>query len=373
MNQQTLQLIIKAQDQATSVLRSVEKSLENVEKSSDKLAKSTISDNDKIVASHRKNKEILKQMEGAYTAMSLVAVGAVATIGVAILKNAANYQQEISNIKALTQITGKELQEVEQVIKQANITTQFSSIEAAQGMQELLKAGLNITDAKTGLKAALDLAAAGNISVKEAAELASVALNAFKKDNLSVAQAADILAGAANASATDIGELKFGLQMVSAVASGVGLSFKDTASALAVFAQNGLKGSDAGTSLKTMLMNLQPSTDAQSALFEELGIITTKTTSKFIENTKVTAKNADKIKELNQRIQELTKEGIEKSGVAINRNQDKIKNYTDKINDLNSRIQNLTQKQGEFNNKTKQSTINSVANQIEKAKDQIAG
>lgn len=65
---------------------------------------------------------------------------------------------------------------------------------------------------------------------------------------MSVADAANILAGAANASATGVEEMKMSLQQVSAVASGVGLSFDDTSTMLAVFAQNGLKGSDAGTS-----------------------------------------------------------------------------------------------------------------------------
>ncbi|WP_009968701.1 phage tail tape measure protein, partial [Bacillus subtilis] len=71
-------------------------------------------------------------------------------------------------------------------------------------------------------------------------------------------------------SATDVGELKYGLSMVSAVASGVGLSFRDTSTALAAFAQNGLKGSDAGTSLKTMLLNLSPHTKAASDMMDSL-------------------------------------------------------------------------------------------------------
>lgn len=62
--------------------------------------------------------------------------------------------------------------------------------------------------------------------------------------------------------------------MASAVASGMGLSFNDTTNALAVFAQNGLKGSDAGTSLKTMLQNLNPQTDKAIAKFTELGLMT---------------------------------------------------------------------------------------------------
>ncbi|WP_242281671.1 phage tail tape measure protein, partial [Bacillus cereus group sp. BfR-BA-01454] len=135
--------------------------------------------------------------------------------------------------------------------------------------------GVSLTDIiNGGLEGALNLATAGELELGDAAEIASTALNAFKDDNLSVAQAADLLAGAANASATSVGEMKFGLSMVSAVAAGVGLSFKDTTTALALFAQNGLKGSDAGTSLKTMLANLIPKSNEAYDMFSDLGLIT---------------------------------------------------------------------------------------------------
>ncbi|WP_046123943.1 phage tail tape measure protein, partial [Bacillus thuringiensis] len=120
----------------------------------------------------------------------------------------------------------------------------------------------------------LNLATAGELELGEAAEIASTALNAFKADHLSVADAANILSGAANASATDVRELKYGLSASSAVAAGAGMTFKDTATTLAVFAQNGLKGSDAGTSLKTMLMRLNPTTKEAYNQMRDLGLIT---------------------------------------------------------------------------------------------------
>lgn len=125
------------------------------------------------------------------------------------------------------------------------------------------------------------MATAGELDLKEAAEITSTALNAFRRDGMTATQAANQLAGAANASATDVHELKYGLSMVAPVASGLGLSFRDTTNALAVFAQNGLKGSDAGTSLKTMLMNLQPQTKAQTNMMKELGIITADGSNQF--------------------------------------------------------------------------------------------
>lgn len=197
-------------------------------------------------------------------------------------QKAMDFSYQISNIKALTNMGDAELEQVRKKALDLGAATQFSSIEAAQGMTELLKAGMSVEEVMNGATdAALNLAAAGELSLPEAAEIMSTAMNAFKVTD--AAHAADILAGAANASATDVHELKYALSAVSSVAAGVGMSFDDTNTALAVFAQNGLKGSDAGTSLKTMLMRLEPTTKSQMDAFQQLGLITEQGTSAFYD------------------------------------------------------------------------------------------
>lgn len=189
------------------------------------------------------------------------------------IQTAAAFEQQMSKVYALSNLSGDARKKLEDLAMQMGKDTQFSALEAAQAIEELIKAGVSLENIMGGgLAGSLSLAAAGSISVAESAEVASTVLNAFRRDNLSVAKAADILAGAANASATDISEMRFGLQMVSAVASGAGMTFKDTATALATFAQNGLKGSDAGTSLKTMLNTLQPTTKKAKEMFQDFGL-----------------------------------------------------------------------------------------------------
>ena len=100
---------------------------------------------------------------------------------------------------------------------------------------------------------------------------------------MTAAQAANILAGTANASATGVEDLRYSLSAVSAVAAGLGMNFEDTNVALGLFANRGLKGSDAGTSLKTMLQTLQPVTDEQIGLFQELGLMTEKGSNRFFD------------------------------------------------------------------------------------------
>ncbi|MFF1291552.1 phage tail tape measure protein [Bacillus thuringiensis] len=213
---------------------------------------------------------------GGQVGTTFAAMTGVIGAGLAMaVKESMNFEQKMADIQAVSGATGDEMKKISELAVQMGEKTKYSSVEAGQGIEELIKAGVSLTDIiNGGLEGALNLATAGELELGDAAEIASTALNAFKDDNLSVAQAADLLAGAANASATSVGEMKFGLSMVSAVAAGVGLSFKDTTTALALFAQNGLKGSDAGTSLKTMLANLIPKSNEAYDMFSDLGLIT---------------------------------------------------------------------------------------------------
>jgi TP901 family phage tail tape measure protein len=209
---------------------------------------------------------------------------AVGAVFAASIGTAANFEQKMKDVQSVSGESADSMQKLTDLALDMGKKTAFSSAQAAEGIEELVKAGVSVTDILNGgLEGALNLAIAGNLNLADAAEIASTALNAFKDDNLSVAQAADILAGAANASATDVGELKFGLSAVSAVASGAGLSFQDTTTALSVFAQNGLRGSDAGTSLKTMLMNLVPSGKRARETMHELGIAMADGSNKFYD------------------------------------------------------------------------------------------
>lgn len=225
-----------------------------------------------------------KSMEKIGLGLTAAVTAPIVGIGTAAFKAGADFEESMSKIEAVAGASGDELAKLRDLALEMGKKTKYSAGEAAAGMEELLKAGLTTEQVLGGgLSGALSLAAAGDIELAAAAEIAATALNAFRDDALSVKDAADILAGAANASATDVMGLKMGLSQASAVASGMGMTFQDTATALAVFAQNGLKGSDAGTSLKTMLMNLQPVTDKQYSLFKKLGLLTEDGTSKFYD------------------------------------------------------------------------------------------
>ena len=207
--------------------------------------------------------------------VGLAAAAGAASLAMGGIQKAMDFEAQMSTIKALTGASGAEMKQMTDLAMKMGAQTKYSALEAAQGIEELLKAGLTPAQVQAGgLESALNLATAGGLDLAKASEIMSTALNAFKDDGMKAADAANILAGTANASATSVEELQYGLSQVGAVASGIGMNFKDVNIALGLFANNGLKGSDAGTSLKTMLSNLQPSTKKQIGLFQDLGLMT---------------------------------------------------------------------------------------------------
>lgn len=227
----------------------------------------------------------LDKINNALTSpLGILGVGAGAVGIGGLITNSAqksmDFTAEISNIKALTGIQKEELEAVRKRALELGKTTQFSALEAAKGMTELLKAGINVKDVMgEASKAALDLASAGDLSLPEAAEVMSTAMNVFgTKDATHVA---DLLAGAANASSTDVHEMKYAFSQVAADAHGVGMSIDDVNVALATFAQYGQKGEKAGTGLRNMLNNLQPHTKPAAETFSKFNFLDSNGNSVF--------------------------------------------------------------------------------------------
>jgi TP901 family phage tail tape measure protein len=235
----------------------------------------------------RAEQSVSKAGSAIQSAMGGALIAGVAGLGAALagsVKSAADFEKGISAISAVSGATKSELEGIRQTALQLGKDTSFSASEAAAGMEEMVKAGVSLQDVMNGAgRAALDLAAAGGLAVPEAAALMSNAINIFKKDNLSAAQSADIISQAANASAISVHDFGFSLSSVGAVANTIGLTLQDTATAIAVLGQNGLKGSDAGTSLKTMLLNLAAPTEKAVTMMHQLGIVTADGANQFFD------------------------------------------------------------------------------------------
>lgn len=228
-----------------------------------------------------------KAIQGAFAAVGFLAVQkGIEAVGGAFsgsIGAAATFEKTLSGVKAVSGATAGEMGQLSSLALQLGKDTSFSASQAALGIEELVKGGLTIPDIMNGAaQATLNLAAAGGVSLPDAAAIAANALAVFNLKGSDMAHVADMIAGAANASSLDVNDFKFSLAAAGAVAAGSGQSFDDLAVAIAVMGQSGIKGSDAGTSLKTFLSNLQPTTKAQTAAMRDLGLITEDGANKFI-------------------------------------------------------------------------------------------
>lgn len=221
--------------------------------------------------------------EGAAKGMGVAGLAIGAGIGLAV-KSAADFESQLSELKAVSGATADQMNQVSAKALQLGKDTKFSAKDAALAMTELTKAGVSVPDVLNGAAdAAVNLAAAGGVDLPQAAELAANAMNQFSLRAKDLPHVADLIAGAANASAIDVHDFGESLKQVGAAANLAGIGFGDTATAIALMGQAGIKGSDAGTSLKTMLLNLIPTTEKQKNLMKDLGIITKEGGNQFFD------------------------------------------------------------------------------------------
>ena len=187
----------------------------------------------------------------------LPVTGALTGVGVASTVMANNFNDAMSQAAGALDKPMSEMEDLRRLAIQTGQDTVFSATDAGNAITELAKGGLTEADIKAGaLKTTMDLAASSGMDLGEAANVVVQAMGAFGLSANESAEAANALAGAAAASSTDVEPLTQALAQCSAGAKNAGWSIQETTAVLARFADAGIEGSDAGTSLKTMLQRL---------------------------------------------------------------------------------------------------------------------
>ena len=232
----------------------------------------------------------------------VAAAGVAATaLGVAAIKMAADFDASMSTVQANTGASADEMAQLRQAAIDAGADTVYSATESADAINELGKAGLSTSDILSGgLSGALNLAASDGMAVGDAAELMATTLKQFNLTGAESTQVADALAAGAGKAVGSAHDLGLALNQAGMVSHSFGISMQETTGTLAAFAKSGMIGSDAGTSLKTMLISLaNPSTKA-SNLMQELGINAYDAQGKFIGLSGLAGVLKDKLSGLSQ-------------------------------------------------------------------------
>jgi TP901 family phage tail tape measure protein len=201
-------------------------------------------------------------------------VGVLAAAGIALaVARFAEFDQAISNVKAATQETTENMDLLTDAALKFGASSVFTATEAANAIEELGKAGISTADILGGaLEASLNLASAGELGIARAAEIAATTLKQFGLAGVDAARVADILAAGAGKSLGSVEDLAQGLKFVGPVAAAMGVSLEETTGVLALFAEQGIIGEQAGTALRGMLSSLTSPSKAAADEMEKLGI-----------------------------------------------------------------------------------------------------
>ncbi len=218
-----------------------------------------------------------------------VALGVASAVGLAAFtKNAAGLEAEfgktMNQLAATTGAPKREMRSLSALALKMGADTAFSASDASQAMLELARGGMTAATIKGGaLQGTLTLAAAGELDMATAANVAVKSMGQFNLKGSQMDAVAAALAGGANASSASVSDMAQALAQGGLAANSVGFSIQETTGILAAFSNAGLEGSDAGTSLKTALDRLVPTTDKQSKAMRELGIITKDGRNQFLQ------------------------------------------------------------------------------------------
>lgn len=203
-----------------------------------------------------------------------LALGA-GTMAKSVMDIGLSFEQQMNTMTAVSQGTAAQMDAVAAKARELGNDTDLSATsatDAAAAMTELAKGGFTVEQSMEAAKGTLQLAAAAQIDAADAATIQSQALQSFSLGAEDAARVSDILAGAANASSAEIEGIAMGLQQSGTVANQFGVSIDDTATALAMFANAGIQGSDAGTLLKSALLALTDQGEPAQGAIEELGL-----------------------------------------------------------------------------------------------------
>ena len=189
----------------------------------------------------------------------------IALLSGVILKVAGDFAAGMNRVSALTQATGEEMENLKQLALDLGASTVFSAGEAADAMGFLAQAGFSTTEIFQALPGVMELAAAGQMDLARAADIASNVLTGYGMSATEVGRVNDVLAKTAISANTNVEQLGEAFSFVAPVAAGLGVSFEESAAAIALLSDAGIQASTAGTGLRRILTTLATQSD-------ELGI-----------------------------------------------------------------------------------------------------
>ncbi len=210
--------------------------------------------------------------KGAGKTLSAVVTAPLTTMGGIALKVGGDFEAQMSRVKAISGATGSSFDDLKQQAINLGAKTAFSAKESASGMENLASAGFNANEIMEAMPGLLDLAAVSGGDVALASENASTALRGFNLDASQSGHVANVFARAAADTNAEVGDMGYAMKYIAPVASSMGLSLEETAAAIGIMSDAGIKGSQAGTTLRGALSRLAKPTKPMIGVMNKLGL-----------------------------------------------------------------------------------------------------
>ena len=230
----------------------------------------------KIAATGEKLKTVGSAIEGVGQKLMPV-TAAVGGLGVAAVKVASDFDSAMSQVAAVSGATGKDLEALRDKAREMGSKTKFSASEAAEAMNYMAMAGWKTNDMLSGIEGIMNLAAASGEDLATTSDIVTDALTALGLSAEDSGHFADILAAASSNANTNVSMMGETFKYCAPVAGALGFTAEDTAEAIGLMANAGIKSSQAGTAMRSMMTNLTGEVKFVGDAFGELTIQTTNT------------------------------------------------------------------------------------------------
>ena len=227
-------------------------------------------------------KDVGSKIEDAGKKLAPFSAAAAAGLGAAV-KTTADFDQEMSKVGAISGAAAEEMDAMRTKAREMGATTKFSATEAAQGFEYMAMAGWKTEDMLDGIEGVLNLAAASGEDLGKTSDIVTDALTAMGYSSKDAARLADVMAAASSNANTNVSMMGETFKYAAAVGGSYGYTMEDIALATGLMANAGIKGSQAGTAMRSIMTRLATDAGASSKKLGALGILTERLGVAFYE------------------------------------------------------------------------------------------
>lgn len=237
---------------------------------------------DKMQSMGGKMTAVGDRMKGIGKNMSLYVTAPLVGVGVAAVKTSIDFEAQMSRVGAIAEATGDDMKRLKDSALELGASTSKSASEVAAGQEELAAMGFTVNEIIGAMPGVISAAEASGADMAQTASVMASSLNMFGLEAAEANRVADILAQTANVSAADITDMQYALKYAGPPAAALGVSMEELSAAIGLMTDAGMKGEQAGTTLRGALLGLLDPSEENSKMMDKMGITITDNEGNFV-------------------------------------------------------------------------------------------